>query len=144
MGNFSMGSHAWFFKDLVISYKQLHNVYQIWFIFISQNYIIYIKKFKRMSNIPNPNCCSRRMPMKTRLSMFATRWITPACNQMQVTSLHPWCFWTTLVHSSAPNLSNLQELPQMLLIESFTSQMMEKDTQIIEVLVLWSDILSTV
>ena len=59
------------------------------------------------SYLPNPNCCSRRMPMKTRLSMFARRWIIPACNQIQVISLHPWCLSTTLVHSRAPNLSSL-------------------------------------
>ena len=29
--------------------------------------------------------------MSTRLIMFARRWATPACSQMQVRSLHPWC-----------------------------------------------------
>lgn len=59
-------------------------------------------------DIPKPNCCSRRIPIKTKLNMFASRWITPACNQIQLTSLHPWCPCTTLYHSRPPNFSNLQ------------------------------------
>lgn len=59
-------------------------------------------------NIPKPNCCSIRIPMNTRLSMLATRWITPACNQIQVKSLHPWCLCSTLSQSKAPIFSNLQ------------------------------------
>lgn len=60
-------------------------------------------------NIPNPNCCSRRMPMKTRLNMFAAKWTIPACNQMQVTSLHPSCWFTTSYHRSAPILDKLKK-----------------------------------
>lgn len=60
-------------------------------------------------NIPNPNCCSRRTPIKIRLSMFASRWMMPACNQIHVTSLHPWWPCTVLAPSRAPSLYNLQK-----------------------------------
>jgi hypothetical protein len=60
-------------------------------------------------DIPNPNCCSRRMPMKTRLNIFAAKWIIPACNQMHVTSLHPWWWFTTSSHLRAPIFVSLQK-----------------------------------
>lgn len=66
------------------------------------------KKEPKRVSLLNPNCCSRRIPINTRLSMLASRCITPACNQMQVTSLHPWCWCTTLFHSSPPSFSNLK------------------------------------
>lgn len=47
--------------------------------------------------------------MNTRLNIFATKWITPACNHMQDTSLHPWCPFTTLSHFKAPIFVNLQQ-----------------------------------
>ena len=59
--------------------------------------------------IPYPNCCSSLSPMSTRLIMFARRWATPACSQMQVRSLHPWCSCTTLSHTSAPSFCSLRE-----------------------------------
>lgn len=58
-------------------------------------------------SIPKPNCCSRRIPMNTRLSILAARWMTPACNHIHVKRRQPWCFSTTLSHSSDPNFSNL-------------------------------------
>jgi len=27
------------------------------------------------NSLPNPNCCSRRMPIKTRHNMFDSKWI---------------------------------------------------------------------
>lgn len=66
------------------------------------------KGHKVKHGLPKPNCCSRRIPIKTKLNMFTIRWITPACNQIQLTSLHPWCWCTILSQSRAPNFFNLQ------------------------------------
>lgn len=57
--------------------------------------------------IPNPNSCSSRIPMKTRLNILASIWKTPACNHMQEIRRHAWCLWTTFSTSRAPIFSNL-------------------------------------
>lgn len=58
-------------------------------------------------SLPKPKFCSSRIPMKTRLSIFASKWTRPACNQMHETSLQPWWWCTTLSQLRPPNLSNL-------------------------------------
>jgi hypothetical protein len=45
--------------------------------------------------------------MKSKLSMLANMWTTPACNQMHVIRRQPWWPCTTLFVSSAPSCCNL-------------------------------------
>lgn len=59
--------------------------------------------------IPNPNSCSSRIPITSRLNILANKWKMPACNQMQVISRQPSCLSTTLSTSRAPILSNLKK-----------------------------------
>jgi len=61
------------------------------------------------STIPNPNSCSRRIPIKTRLNMLASTWTTPPCNHIQEKSRQTWCPWITLPTSRAPIFSNLNK-----------------------------------
>ena len=60
-------------------------------------------------SLPKPNCCSRRIPMNSKLSMLITKWIRPAWSQIQLIRRHPWCWWTTLAQSRAPIFSKLQD-----------------------------------
>lgn len=50
------------------------------------------------------------MPIINRLSIFASKWKTPACNQLQERSRHPWWSSTTLLTSKAPNFCSLKQL----------------------------------
>lgn len=59
------------------------------------------------SGLQNPNCCSRRMPMRRRLIMLAARWMRPACSQVLVSSRHAWLPCTTPYQSSAPYFRSL-------------------------------------
>lgn len=66
------------------------------------------KQNKLEHNVPNPHFSSRGMPTNARLDILETRWIIPACNQIEEISLHAWCWWTILYQSRAPNFSKLQ------------------------------------
>lgn len=56
----------------------------------------------------NPNCFSRRKPMRTTLNILTMRWTTPAWSHIDVTSLHFSLPFTTLLRSKAPIFSNLK------------------------------------
>jgi hypothetical protein len=58
--------------------------------------------------LQNPNCCSRRTPMKMRLIMLARRWMRPACSQVHDSSRQAWFPCTTLYQSRAPYLCSLR------------------------------------
>jgi hypothetical protein len=70
-------------------------------------HMIRTKLTTEVKDIQNPNSCSRRIPMKRRLSMFASKWKTPACNHMQEMRRQLWCLCTTLFTSKAPIFSKL-------------------------------------
>jgi hypothetical protein len=58
-------------------------------------------------SLPNPNCCSSRIPMNSKLNMLTIRWTRPAWSHIQLMRRHPWCSWTTLAQLSAPIFSKL-------------------------------------
>lgn len=71
-----------------------------------------------LKSLPNPNCCSRRIPINSKLSMFTTKWIRPAWSQMQLIRRHPWSWWTILFQSRAPIFSKLANKKKTVLIQS--------------------------
>lgn len=70
-----------------------------------------ISQLGLVGHLQNPNSCSRRIPIKRRLNILASKWIAPAWSQMQDTRRHPSPSSTTSFDSSAPNSSSLQNLP---------------------------------
>ena len=77
-------------------------------VFMSQGNLSFLTSRQGFGGLQNPNCCSRRTPMKMRLIMLASRWMRPACNQVQLSSRHAWFPCTTFCQSRAPYLFSLR------------------------------------